>query len=208
MNILELFCGTRSIGKVAKSHGHDVFSSDFDPKFNSDYTIDILQFDIERIPFVPDVIWASPPCTTFSVASIGRHWNKDKTPKTDAAKVGLAILRKTIDIIQRFPDAIFFIENPRGMMRTMPELNDGTHFSGTLQRHTVTYCQYGDERMKPTDIWTNSKTWQPKPPCSNGDPCHVRAPRGARTGTQGIKGAMNRSVIPPQLCEEIILSLK
>lgn len=25
----------------------------------------------------------------------------------------------------------------------------------SLPRYTVTYCQYGDNRMKPTDIWTN-----------------------------------------------------
>lgn len=60
--------------------------------------------------------------------------------------------------------------------------------------------------MKPTDIWTNSTTWIPKPACKNGDKCHVAAPRGSRTGTQGVKGAYNRSKIPEQLCEEIIQS--
>lgn len=61
--------------------------------------------------------------------------------------------------------------------------------------------------MKPTDIWTNSKTWIPKPMCKNGDTCHESAPRWSRTGTQWLKGSKERSVIPEKLCEEIILSL-
>ena len=73
----------------------------------------------------------------------------------------------------------------------------------SIHRHTVTYCQYGDTRMKPTDIWTNAEWWEPKPPCKNGMPCHVAAPRGSVTGTQGIKGAKGRSVIPAELFHEI-----
>ena len=71
-------------------------------------------------------------------------------------------------------------------------------------RYTVTYCRYGDERMKPTDIWTNHPNPHFLPPCRNGDPCHVRAPRGARTGTQGIKGHVDRSRIPQARCEHIV----
>lgn len=70
-------------------------------------------------------------------------------------------------------------------------------------RHTVTYCQYGDNRMKPTDIWTNCSEWKPKPMCKNGENCHESAPRGSKTGTQGIKGAKDRGVIPPALFYEI-----
>lgn len=40
--------------------------------------------------------------------------------------------------------------------------------------------------------------------CKNGDPCHVSSPRGSRTGTQGLKGAKERSVIPQKLCEHIV----
>ena len=72
-------------------------------------------------------------------------------------------------------------------------------------RHTVWYCKYGDSRAKPTDIWTNCYLWKPREQCKNGNPeCnHIRAPRGAKTGTQGLKGNMERSLIPKELCEEI-----
>lgn len=70
-------------------------------------------------------------------------------------------------------------------------------------RYTVTYCQYGDTRMKPTDIFTNHPDPRFKPPCRNGDPCHTRAPRGARTGTQGLS-KIDRSRIPDELCDHVV----
>ena len=45
---------------------------------------------------------------------------------------------------------------------------------------------------------------QPKPMCKNGDPCHVSAPRGSKTGTQGRESAYYRSMIPEELCKEIL----
>jgi len=200
MRILELFCGTKSIGKVGKARGHDVFSSDIMPKFNADYTVDILEFDLSELPWKPDMIWASPPCTYFSVASIGTHWNKDNTPKTERAVVGCKIVESVLDIIRGLNPAVYYIENPRGKLRKLD-------FMQSLPiRNTVTYCQYGDTRMKPTDIWTNNEQWTPRPMCRSGASCHESAPRGSSTGTQGIKGNMNRSVIPHELCEEIIIS--
>mgnify|MGYP006924668924 FL=1 len=58
--------------------------------------------------------------------------------------------------------------------------------------------------MKPTDIFTNHPNPKFKPPCKNGSPCHQSAPRGSRTGLQGIKGSKDRSVIPQELCEHIV----
>ena len=74
-------------------------------------------------------------------------------------------------------------------------------------RNTITYCQYGDERMKPTDIWTNNEKWIPRKMCKNGMPCHTAAPRGSKTGTQGLKGNYERSIVPPILCAEVLISI-
>ena len=58
--------------------------------------------------------------------------------------------------------------------------------------------------MKPTDIWGNHPKVGTRPGCKNGDTCHVAAPRGAKTGTQGLKGAKARAVIPQKFCEYIV----
>ena len=202
MKVLELFAGSRSVGKVADQLGLESFSSDFEAFEGIDYQIDILEFDVNKVPFKPDIIWASPPCTGFSVAAIGRNWQKTETdaiPKTDTARLGIELVKKTIEIIDHFQPKYFFIENPRGMLRTLQIMQ-------RFKRQGVTYCQYGDDRMKPTDIWTNSDTWTPRPMCKNGDSCHISAPRGSRTGTQGLANAYERSKIPEQLCLEILQS--
>jgi site-specific DNA-cytosine methylase len=207
MKIVEFFAGSRSIGKAAESMGYQVFSTDNKPYKGIDYVVDILKFDVTKVPFVPDVLWFSPPCTAFSVAGVSHHFVEKKgqlIPISPTAKLGIALLRKTIKIIKHFlainPKLIFWIENPRGMMRRMKELEG-------LTMHTVSYCQYGDKRMKPTDIWTNSKKFKPKF-CYNGAPCHVAAPRGSTTGTQGLKDAYNRSKIPKKLCRAVLLACR
>lgn len=203
MKVLELFAGSRSIGKVCDDLGFEVFSCDINAFDKIDYVENILNFDYTKVPFQPDIIWASPPCTTFSVASMCHHWTKDEVngfiPKTENAKIGVEIAKKTLEIIDHYKPKYYFIENPRGILRKMD-------FMQGLNRETVTYCQYDEDRMKPTDIWTNNLTWEPKTMCKNGDPCHVSAPRGARTGTQGMKSAYLRSIIPKELCKEIINS--
>lgn len=167
MKVLELFAGTRSISKAFEARGHETFSIEWSEDFEnislradvSTVTADMI---LERFGR-PDVIWASPDCTTFSIAAISHHRRK----------------------------------NPRGGMRKMVWMKG-------IPRYTVTYCQYGDKRMKPTDIWTNHPAPRFRPPCKNGASCHERAPRGSRTGTQGLKGSKERSVIPAALCEHIV----
>lgn len=204
MNVLELFAGSRSIGKVAKSRGHNVVSSDITDFGGIDYVVNVLEFDFEKVPFIPDMIWSSPPCTSFSIAAVSTHWEKDtRKPKTESAKLGLALVEKTLQIIRHYqrlnPNLVWFMENPRGMLRKFPIVQD-------LPRTTVTYCTYGDSRMKPTDIWTNCVNWQPRGMCKNGNPdCHhERAPRGSKTGTQGLKNNHERSKIPGELCLEVV----
>ena len=109
MKVLELFAGSRSFSKVAEEMGMETFTTDFKPFDKIDYVVNILDFDINKVPFKPDVIWASPPCTYFSVASIGHHWNKDHTPKTEQAKLGVKIVQKTLDIINFLKPDYFFV---------------------------------------------------------------------------------------------------
>lgn len=204
MKVLELFSGTRSIGKAFEARGHEVFSIDFDRRFLANAHCDIETLTTEQILKwfgKPDVIWASPDCATFSMAAISHHREKDPAtgallPKTEYAAKCDRTDAHVMELIRDLAPRYWFIENPRGGMRKMPWMQD-------LPRYTVTYCQYGDRRQKPTDIWTNHPDPQFKPPCKPGSPCHEPAPRGSRTGTQGIKASLDRSRIPSQLCEHI-----
>lgn len=195
MIVFDFFAGTGSATKAFEDAGHTVIKVELDEYFDA-HERDILALRAEDLIVKygqPDFIWASPPCTTFSVASIGKHWTKDKQPKTESAKAAIILLNHTVKLIQDINPKNWAIENPRGMMRNHLKLG---------MRKTITYCQYGDTRMKPTDIWTNLN-WTPKPHCKNGDSCHEAAPRGSRTGTQGIRGAKLRSMIPYELGKEI-----
>lgn len=206
MKVLELFAGTRSIGKAFDAHGHETFSVEWDRDFeNITLYEDISKLTVEKVIEIcggkPDVIWASPDCTTYSVAAISRHRTREPNGNLKAITEYAEFCDKTnahvVELIKELDPKYWFIENPRGAMRKMD-------FMQGLPRYTVTYCQYGETRMKPTDIWTNHPDPKFKPACKNGDTCHVPAPRGARTGTQGIKGARERSVIPVKLCEHIV----
>lgn len=206
MKVLELFAGTRSIGKAFEENGHEVFSVEWNKDFpDIDLYEDISEITAEQIIVQfgrPDVIWASPDCSTFSIAAISHHRRKNPLtgnldPVSEYAKFCDKVDRHVLELIRELDPKFWFIENPRGGMRKMDFMKD-------LPRYTVTYCQYGDTRMKPTDIWTNHPNPKFKPMCHNGDPCHVSAPRGSKTGTQGLKGSKDRSVIPAQLCKHIV----
>lgn len=209
LKVLELFAGQRCIGKAFEEKGHEVFSVEWDKRHeNIDWYEDIGKISAQDIVEkfgVPDVCWASPDCTSYSIAAISHHRTKEPdgnlAPKSDYAKfcdaVNQNVLKMVDDLKEINPNLIYFIENPRGGLRKM-------RFMKKLPRYTVTYCQYGDERMKPTDIWTNHPNPKFKPMCKNGDPCHTPAPRGSKTGTQGRKGSVERSLIPVGLCRHIV----
>ena len=202
LKLVELFAGSRCVGKAGEELGMKVFSADWQPFDNIDFVGDIENMKISDVPFVPDVVWASPDCTTYTIAAISTHRNGTE-PKSEYAKKCDQVNRHFISLIKQWleknPNLKFYIENPRGMLRKMP-------FMQEFKRHTVWYCQYGDDRAKPTDIWTNNDEWLPRPMCHNGNKnCHHQpAPRGSKTGTQGRKGSYNRSMIPHQLCIEAL----
>ena len=211
VKLLELYAGSRSVGNVADNMSWQVCSVDNIAFDKINIICDIEFLNIKDIPFIPDVIWASPPCTSYSIAAISHH-RKGVMPVSEFAKKSDRLLNKTVEIIQYFlnknANLKFFIENPVGMMRKIPIMKQ-------FDRATISYCRYGDKRMKPTDIWTNhlanmfnTTGWRPLPVCFNGNKhCHhERAPRGSKTGTQGLSNDYERSKIPTLLCKEILKS--
>jgi len=209
MRVLELFAGSRSIGKAAEQLNMEVFSTDIEPFQNIHLAKDIFDLRLDDIPFVPDIIWASPPCTGFSVASCWKYWRKINGKSvlvTETARLGIGMVKKTLRLIKHYqklnPNLVWYIENPRGKLRKQKFM------SKLPLRHTVTYCQYGDFRMKPTDIWTNNPKWIPQPMCHPKAKCHESATRSSRGGTERLKNSYERSKIPDELCVEVLKAVR
>ena len=206
MKILDLFAGLGGEQRRSKieARGHELVTLDLDARFGCSISADILETTVEKIGYF-DFVWASPPCEAFSVASIGHHWgggSRQYQPKTAHAVLSQKIVEHTKNLILAIsPQKGWLIENPRGVLRKLPCV-------AGLPRVTVTYCRYGDIRMKPTDLWGNVPNWKPRPMCHNGNPDHEAAPRGAKTGTQGIKGSAERAVVPWALWEEILMAIE
>ena len=198
--MVELYSGSGNMAAAFKREGYKTMTIDNDASMNPDLVVNIAKVDGKAIrDFLGgpvDVLWASPPCQVFSMAAkLSDHWDHGK-PKSEKAYGGIANLADAIRLITELNPRFWYIENPRGMMRTLPMLR-------FFPRRTFTFCQYGDRAMKPTDVWTNNQLWFPKI-CGPGDPCHEAAPRGSSTGTQGKSGAKERGTLPPLFCKEIV----
>lgn len=125
MKVIELFAGTKSISKAFERAGIRSYSVEFDHQHpNIDWYADINDItakDLVKRFGVPDVLWASPPCQSYSVAAIGHHRMKNEDgfliPKTEFAKASDRLLAHTLEIIRDLleinPHMIWFIENPR-----------------------------------------------------------------------------------------------
>ena len=161
MKVLELFSGTKSVSKICEKMGYDVVSLDLK---DADININILDWNYRAYePGYFEVIWASPPCDTFSI--LRRSWIGRKLKAfgdeiitrelldNDMETNGLAILNRTLEIIDYLKPKYYFIENPQtGYMKNYMD----------LPFYDVDYCQYGFKYKKPTRIWTNSTNFIPR----------------------------------------------
>lgn len=209
MIVLDLFSGTGSSTAAFEEEGHRVVRVEYDRQHVASLHADVLTLTALDLAILcggrPDFVWASPPCTAFSVASIGTHWGggfRAYEPRTEQARTSLRLVSHTLGLIRWLAPRAWLMENPRGVLRKLPVM-------AGLPRWTVTYCQYGDERMKPTDLWgCMPGSWLPRPMCKNGDACHVAAPRGAKTGTQGRADAVDRSRVPYGLSRAVLEAVR
>ncbi len=213
--VLELFAGSRSIGKEAERQGHSVISLDIEHFAGIDLVMSVLDFQLKQLSDPPHFIWASVPCTSYSMLAI-RHHRRGQLAISDTARLGDQIVLKTLDLI-REAGCLWAIENPRAALRKMD-------FMRGLDRRTVCYCRYGDTRMKPTDLWgnvfyslINPSGYQVRRMCwNNNTKCnHERSPRYTTLkargeqrsgGTVMLGNAYERSKLPTELCADLIRS--
>ena len=221
MRVLDLFVGLGGFSQAFKDQGHDVRTLDHLESFRPTYRVDICDWD----PVGEyDVILASPPCTQFSVMQIARHWD-GIVPRTEEAQRAVEIVEHTVRVIETLKPQFFVFENPIGKLRKLHPLQ-------RYERRSVTYCQYGEDRMKPTDLWGGfPPSLKLRTPCRNGDSCHKSSPRGSHdAGVQsrtddGFKhmprmsrdrstkdyqtyNAAVRAMVPYELSEELCVAME
>ena len=164
MNVLELFCGTKSVGKVCDKLGWDSVSVDLEKKFNPTHVCSIMDFDYKQYPKdYFSIVWASPPCTNYSHLQncfMGRMRKGVIYTKEIQEKEMLEddkLVLKTLEIIKYFNPHYWFIENPASSrMKDRPFMKD-------LNNYVVDYCMYSDwGYRKRTRIWTNRTDFEPK----------------------------------------------
>ena len=201
MKLLELFSGTKSVGKVAEQLGYEVVSLDLK---NADINIDILNWDYHQYqPKHFDVIWASPPCTEYSIAK-----------STGVRKIEEAnqIVERTLNIIEYLNPKYYIIENPQtGLLKEQ-------WFMYGMPYTDLDYCKYGMPYRKRTRLWNNVFNWKPRPLCKKDCNSMVgnkhkaeaqRMPSGKKQdwGDQPLFGLSDLYVIPSDLIYEIFNSI-
>jgi len=203
-NFIELFSGSGIVTRTFERAGYNVFSVDIrkrkgicEPHLRKS----ILQLSSQDIPFEKcHILWASLPCDVWSYASHDFHWDKWGYPKTIKCLENIKLLKKCLELIDKLSPDYFFIENPRGRLRSCPILLDFLKRNSGIEK-SLTLSSYGFPTTKPTNIFTNAIEWQPLPmdPYGRGAEVHARLDNMTRCSKQKVPRPLAEEIL--QYCE-------
>jgi len=214
--LLELFCGTKSVGKVFETAGYEVISLDYNAKFNATHTEDILTWNYYQYsPDYFDVIWASPDCRTWSLATGGKYRLKQSiyglnNEHQEQATLGNNMVLKVIEILTYFKCKSWFIENPKALMVHFPPLKEFIKEQNAYNS-VVYYGNYNDWGFpKPTHIWSNMPLWNEVKPEMSADKYELKYHTFNGNNKRYYKAfgggnAEERSKIPSDLINRLML---
>ena len=143
MRCLELFSGTKSVGKAIHDT-YEVISVDICNKYKPTHNVDVLEWDYRQYP--PDyfdAIWASPPCTEYSIL-------KNNTGMNTNIDLADSLVLRTFEILDYFKPRRWYMENPQtSLLKTRAFMEGLSYFD-------VDSCRFSDWGYKKrTRIWTN-----------------------------------------------------
>jgi len=192
--VLDLFAGLGGFSQAFEASDRwNVTTVDIEERFETDIQADVLDLRPGDLPDA-DVILASPPCTFFSTAGNHDSWDGER-PTSAGARESIALVYHTLGLIHAINPDYWLLENPRGRLRWFLGKPTGT----------VTYCQYGTEYMKPTDLWGRHPPGLSYKSCSAGADCHVS--NTENDGTEAIQsmppGVDERAKVPAELSQSI-----
>lgn len=200
--MLELFSGSKTVSTVAESeYQYRTYTVDIEQKYLPALCTDISKLRLNQIPESKKIfiVWASVPCDIFNIMVIKDHWDKITyshrqyyyIPKTQQARAAIQLLEKTLWLIKSINPVYYFIENPRGSLRHMPQMNFAPF------RYTVSYNDFGADVYKPTDLFTN---------CNFLKLPQLRSSVGRKFPGSVLEmdSSYERSIVPPGLVREIL----
>ena len=198
--LLELFSGTGSIGRAFRRHGWEVVSIDNDPKAGATLCADLMTFDYRSLGGSFDCVWASPPCTHYSIARSNAMTPRDLVGAD-------ALVGRALEVIRHFQPSSWFLENPQsGLLKGRAAVVGLPHVD-------VDYCSYGWPYRKRTRLWTNCADFAWAPLCrqycagsENGR--HKQWAQKAGKGSAGCFTTRQLYAMPPLLCEDIFTATR
>jgi len=205
--VLDLFAGLGGFSSAFDdSDRWDVTTVDIEPQFDTDIVTDV--FDLRPSDFDRefDVVVASPPCTQFSaIRSVTKGgdsaWNNGE-PNTPRSRDALALVYHTVGLIRGLAPSYWYLENPRGRLRTIWKPPTAT----------IWYCQYGEPTAKPTDLWGNHppmtyrRCWYGNDTCGHARTKSYKKHGGGSDNRQGIlveNDPAERAKVPYELSASI-----
>jgi len=175
--LLELCSGTGSVGRAFAARGWDVVSVDCDPRANASICCDLLELTAERCCSYGPVhfVWASPPCTFYSIA-------RTTGPPADLDAAD-RLVQKCLDLAAEL-GAPFIMENPwTGKLKNRPVVQG-------IPMRTCDYCMYGAAYRKRTALWTNTEFTPSRPEPKDFDfscvPANVHKERSTITSRHSL----------------------
>jgi len=198
---VDLFAGLGGFSSAFEEDDDwDVITVDIEGEFDPDITADVMELTHRDFPDDVDIVLASPPCTQFSFAASSLERVVDGEPQTEGAKDAVHLVYYTLGLIRSISPEYWFLENPRGWLRQIIGDPEGT----------VTYCQYGADYMKPTDLWGKHPDIFQYRSCNTGDNCHIHNTAKAQGGDGNMTSIpaysddpAERSKIPYELSKGI-----
>mmetsp|Transcript_18867 Transcript_18867/g.51684 ORF Transcript_18867/g.51684 Transcript_18867/m.51684 type:complete len:647 (+) Transcript_18867:1226-3166(+) len=231
LGALELFSGCGIVSQEFAQRQWKILSVDNSEDSNATHKVSIMDLqrpgqtatDGSRIPVlpehgsfglgtgfgVPDFIWASPPCFTYSLLAGGKHRDvrSEQYEKTADAHESNVLFVRMAEIMtwarDRHPHCIIVIENPKGLLDKMP-LMTGLKKELRLHRAEVHYCAFGRKDKKPTHLWTNDPILSARLSsftCENSDCPYTNTTHPVSVRSHGH--TFNAAAIPQPLAEEV-----
>lgn len=193
---LDLFAGAGGFSAAfADSPRWRVVTVDNREETDPDIVADVMDLRPDDLPDT-DVVLAGHPCTLFSTAGNHDEWDHEaREPAGDRAREHVAMVYHTLGLIHALSPEYWFLENPRGRLRWVLGEPEGT----------VTYCQYGTDYQKPTDLWGDHPDGFTYRSCSRGGDCHVtNTEDDGHSAIQSMpSGYDERARMPYELSESI-----